>query len=153
MHPGILGRERADRLGESFAADVHRDVAYTATVPQRLEQPAYLAAGSGPQLHDVTRGQAAHQVTGDVAQDPVLGPRQVVLGQLRDPLEEDGAGLVVEVLGRQLSRACREPAPDVLRHSSDEPRFVGVNLEKAAHASPQTATVRKPATMLRRCRM
>ena len=98
---------------------------------------------------------AGDDAVGDAAQDPQLGAALVVLGQPRDPLEERGAALVVEVLGRQRLRRGGEPGEGVVGEAPPgaagvdvQPEGPGEQLDGGAHAASRAN--RSPEKIWRR---
>src|SRR3989449_3532173 len=94
-----------------------------------IVQKPHLPAGSRPELHDFARPDPSHHLRGDVPDDNLLDPREIVLRKLSDALEENGTGVVVEIFGGEPTRASLEPPPDIIREHREERRLVGMDVE------------------------
>src|SRR5207244_250467 len=125
----IVVDERGDGLRETVPTDVDGDIANTTATAGDIEQRPHLPAGSRPELHDVPRPDPSHHLTGDVPNDELLDPREIVLRKLGDAREENGPGVVVEIFGGKRTRASLEPTPDVIREHREERRLVGMDVE------------------------
>jgi hypothetical protein len=66
------------------------------------------------ELDELTGAGYRDDLRGAAVQDHPLAARRVVLGELRDAVEQLGAALVVEVLRRQLLELAGEPVADVV---------------------------------------
>jgi hypothetical protein len=95
----IVEDECADGLRETVPTDIDGDIANVSANTEDVQQESHLPTRPGPELHDIAGPDAAHHVRGDVPEDDLLDPGEVVLRKVRDALEEDGTGMVVEVLG------------------------------------------------------
>src|SRR5262249_55247674 len=118
---------------EAVAADVDGDVADVLGVLVGVEEPAHLPARPGTELDDVARPELGHHVGTHVTQNALFRARQVVLGKLRDALEELTADVVVEILRRQHGRARGDAAVNGVEHAGQEFCFTGVNIEQTGH--------------------
>src|SRR5262249_8197265 len=68
----------------------------------RLQQPSRLGSRSTAQLRDhCARGNQSHDLGSIVFDDPGIRPRQPVLRQARDCLEQRGPDVVVEIPASQ----------------------------------------------------
>ena len=65
----------------------------------RVQQHPGLGGRAGAQLHDLPGRNTLHQLVGNVREDAEFRPRGVVLRQLGDLLEEQGALFIIEKLG------------------------------------------------------
>ena len=137
-----IGAGVHDRL-----VDVEGDVALEAALAgHRVEQRPRLRRHPRAQL-DQLRGARAPTIVGRMAvEDLALAARRVVLRQRGDPVEQHGAALVVEELGRQLLQRAREAVAHVVGHRCRHRRWL---LDDDAH-QPSSAQ-RKPAKIWRRC--
>ena len=138
--------------------DVDRDVGGEAAgVAHRAQQVARLRCRARAELDQgpglPRRGDDLSRAPGE---DLALGAGRVVLGQLGDLLEELGAALVVEVLGRQLLRLGGQAEADVARHRE---AAVGaqahLDLDRLGGGAgvhrPASLAQRKPEKIWRRC--
>jgi hypothetical protein len=101
----IVGEEPGGRGLDGHLVDVDGHVTDGLTEPvPGLEEPARLGRRSRPQLHDVLRGEGVHEAGSDLLEKGGLGTGEIVLGQLRDVLEELGPRRVVEIFRGQAHR-------------------------------------------------
>src|SRR5207247_10965655 len=112
--------ERHDGRTETVPTDVERDIANVSATADDIVQKPHLPAGPRPELHDFARPDPSHHLRGDVPDDNLLDPREIVLRKLSDALEENGTGVGVEILGATPTRASLEPRPDALRAHREE---------------------------------
>src|SRR2546427_891110 len=94
-----------------------------------IVQKPHLPAGPRPELHDSARPDPSHHLRGDVPDDNLLDPREIVLRKLSDAFEENGTGVVVEIFGGKRTRPSREPPPNVIREHREERRLVSMDVE------------------------
>jgi hypothetical protein len=117
VEPRVDGPDLVGDAPELRRRDVHGHVRRRRD--ERVEQQPHLQPGPAPVL-DEHRARA--EVPGEFGrarlEDLQLRARQVVLGQLADPLEQRGAGVVVEELRRERLRgrpqAGEHVAPDAV---------------------------------------
>src|SRR5207302_10045905 len=138
------------------------DIANIIATADDIVQKPHLPAGPRPELHDFARPDPSHHLRGDVPDDNLLDPREIVLRKLNDALEENGTGVVVEIFGGKRTRPSREPPPNVIREHREERRLVSMDVEAEPLGAvgrgslwsagtlvrPQGATVLKPAKTL-----
>src|SRR3989449_7196484 len=120
----IVVDEGADGLRETVPTDVGRDITDINSTADDIVQKPHLPAGPRPELHDFARPDPSHHLRGDVPDDNLLDPREIVLRKLGDALEENGTGVVVEIFGGKPTRASLEPPADVIREHRAERRVV-----------------------------
>src|SRR5690606_23904696 len=109
---------------------------------------ARLSGGTAAELHEVGGAEARDQLLRDFGQETRLRPGRVVLLRLADPIEEDGARLVVEVLGGEPLGGCRETLPHVAREGG---RTTGEDLDDESGRGFLKSHTRLPEIIRRRC--
>ena len=139
----LLGAALDDEL-----RDVDRHVA--AERPRarhRVEQRARLRCEPGPELDQLLGLGGCHDLGCSAVEDLALAAGRVVLGELRDAVEEARAAVVVEELGRKLlQRRLGEAVPDLggdvvpgraVQPVIDPDPRLGEQLGHAAHLNPE----------------
>ena len=140
---GVVGLEAVDRLAKVFLADLEQGHAFEgAARAHGVEEEADLAAGPRAELGELDGPRGPHDLGRVSLEKCGLGTRGVVLGQLRDGLEEGAAPLVVEVLAGQLGQRPPGEALANLGHHGlegllDPPRaangFAAINSGRLSH--------------------
>ncbi len=116
LDPGILLGDPGRGLPQRLLGDVEgHEALQVARLDHRVEQEPGLLGRSRAGLDERVRGGQPRDVARVLGEDDALSPGEVVLGQLRDLLEEHRAALVVEPLRRQLLRRRREALARRLR--------------------------------------
>ena len=152
---GVLVGDPGRGLPQRLLGDVEGDEALqVAGLDHRVEQEPRLLGRSRAGLDERVRRGQPRDVARVLGEDDALAPGEVVLGQLRDLLEEHRAALVVEPLRRQLLRRRREALADVFaqRVQAVLGSEVDVDLQRRGGRAVAQASLaqRKPAKICRR---
>ena len=112
---GVALAEHVGGVAQGLLGDVDRHEPLQPPGPgERVEQHPGLVGGAAAELDDGGRVTGAHHVAGMADQDRPLGLGGVVLREPGDLVEEPGALVVVEPLGRQRERPAAEAAAYVV---------------------------------------
>ena len=136
----VVGHEPGRGRLDGQLVDIDGDIANRPREPvPGIEEPARLRRRSRAQLHDVSRGEVAHEAGRELLEQRRLGARQVVLGQPGDVLEELGADGVVEIFRGEALGARGEPVTHVLLESPTPVGLVRVGVRSIAHGHQSAA--------------
>ena len=115
LEPRELCGERGAGVADHLLGHVDGDVApQRAGVRQGAEQEPALGRRAGTELDELDGARQGGDIARALDQDRALDARGVVLRQRADLVEQLGAALVVEMLGRKLLEGAREPVEHVL---------------------------------------
>src|SRR3974377_1315369 len=96
---GIDVAELALAHGQGCAGDFDRVIESWLTAAQRFEPPArFLPAPTSQSRHGYWPGDPIHDFIRMPPQEPLVRPRQAILGEVTDHFKQSGADVVVEGL-------------------------------------------------------
>ena len=120
---GMLRQQGRRRHRDGGGRDVEGDVAGRAPArAQRPDEDARLARQAAADLDErgrVGRADAGDDRGGVALEQRALGPRQVILVEIADGVEEATPDVVVEVLGGNAARSAAEPGAHVGGHGRE----------------------------------
>jgi len=124
LEPRIAGQQALCAGTQHGLAHVERVVAWRdAERFCGIEQQSRLARGSAAELDEVSGANEPDDLGRRAAQQPLLGARQIVLRELADAIEQQRAGLIVEMLRRKPLAPGSQAAPHVVGERGVPPRI------------------------------
>lgn len=115
-HSWVFTSQTLGCVAQKIAADIHRHVlAGASRISHRVEDHARLACASGTELDKRRRSEAGNESRHNPAQKRPLGPRRIVLGELRNRFEEPGSALIVEIFRVELLLRARQTGAHILQ--------------------------------------